>query len=467
ILATADSSVFFSEGITTTSDVALMKEDFIQMTHTTEYDGTTVDIPYYAPAGTASFVIDEASQQNPVFLNVIVTTEFDEVLLNPEYLRYLALWKIADINLFTGDTTTSNIYGDGSDEASNFAYTFIEKRNTPYAAIPLPNRYGTPASGASYAKVDGTEYILSDPVYGEDYFIAHTYVITDPGVYYLGASYGSVAFTYVSVDNRALTEEGETAGLGFDDQFTIDFCYGDIETSVSGLVPNEAIGSLVYVGSDLWFQSNIYPQWIKGTALNPTDYLYINVNRTKSDIDDTSSVNFKAYTTAAIAPGVLHINDNTAAQRLTQKADFRVYCNGMDAATFTGVSDRLWVVDIDDDGHVTFSTVLSTGAEEGKYYVNVSQFAIDNVLLADKPVLTTTNKYRWDIVGGYVITLDGRYLVRTATGYELSYSLSNAVALYSYDGTLNMVTEPVSGTPYLLIAYDGVSNKCVTVNLAQ
>ncbi|OQB53587.1 MAG: hypothetical protein BWX97_00300 [Firmicutes bacterium ADurb.Bin146] len=467
ILSTADSSVFFSEGITTTTDVALMKEDFIEMTHTTEYDSTTVDISYYAPAGSASFVIDEASQENPVFVNVIVTTEFDDVLLNPEYLRYLALWKIANIDLGTGQTTPIKTYGDGSDEVGNYAYTFIDGRNTPYAAIPLPNRYGTTASGASFARVDGTDYTLSDVAYGEDYFIAHTYVITDPGVYYLGASYGSVAFTYLAVDNRALTEEGETSGLGFEDQFTIDFCYGDILTSVNGLVPNEAVGDLVYVGSDLWYQSNIYPQWIKGTAVNQTDYLYINVNRTKSDIDDTSSVNFKAYTTAPIAPGILHINDNTAAQRLTRKVDFRVYSKGLDAAAFTGVSDRLWVCDIDEDDHVTFSTVLNTGTEEGKYYINVSQYAIGDVLQADIPVLTTTNKYKWDVIGGYLVTLDGRYLIRTASGYALSYSISNAVSVYTYDGTLTQVTELVNGTPYLLIAYDGTGNKCVTVNLTQ
>ena len=131
------------------------------------------------------------------------------------------------------------------------------------------------------------------------------------------------------MDNRALNEEGETSGVGFNDQFTIDFCYGDIETSVSGLVPNEAIGDLVYVGHGSWFQSNIHPQWIRGTADNPTDYLYVNVNRTMSDVDDTSSVNFTAYTTAPIAPGILHVNNNSSLQRLTRKADFQVYCNGL------------------------------------------------------------------------------------------------------------------------------------------
>lgn len=467
ILSTADSSVFFSEGVISTSDVAIMKEEFIPMNHTTEFDGATVDIQYYAPAGSASFVIDEASQENPVFVNVIVSTEFDNILLNPEYLRYLALWRIADIDLLSGAATTLKTYGDGSDEEGNYAYTFINKRNTPYAAIPLPNRYGSTASGASFARVDGIDYTLSDVIYGEDYFIAHTYVITDPGVYYLGASYGSVAFTYLAVDNRALTEEGETSGLGFENQFTIDFCYGDIASSVSGAVPNEAIGTVVYVGHDDWYQSNIYPQFIKGTALNPTDYLRIEVNRTYNSVDDTSSVNFRSYTAASIAPGILHINDNTAAQRLTQKVDFRVYCNGLDSTSFTGVNDRLWVCDIDEDEHVTFSTTHVIGDVEGKYYINVSQYAIGTVLLADKPVLTTTNKYKWNVVGGYLTTLDGRYLIKTSSGYSLSTSPTNAVGIYSYDGTLNLVTSPVNGTPYLLIANDGTGNTCITINFNQ
>ena len=165
ILESADSSVFFSSGINATQDFTEMKDEFTQHTHSTEYNETPVDISYYAPSGSASFVIDEASQENPVFVNVVVTTEFDNILLNPEYLRYLALWKIADVDLTTGQTSTLLTYGDGLDEVSNYTHTFMEKRNTPYAAIPLPNIYGSLASGASYAKVDGQEYTLSAPEY--------------------------------------------------------------------------------------------------------------------------------------------------------------------------------------------------------------------------------------------------------------------------------------------------------------
>jgi hypothetical protein len=465
ILTVAEDSVFFCEGIDTTTDVTEMKNEFIPMTHSTEYDGNPVSIPYYAPAGAASFVIDQASESNPVFVNVIATTELDNIMCNPEYLRYLCLWKTASIDLETQQATPVKTYGDGLDEASNYAHTFITNRNTPYAAIPLPNIYGSEASGASYARVDEFDYTLSDAQYGKDYFIAHTFVITQPGVYYLGPTYGSVAFTYLAVDNRALNEEGETSGVGFNDQFTIDFCYGDIETSVSGLVPNEAIGDLVYVGHDSWFQSNIHPQWIRGTAGNPTDYLYVNVNRTKSDVDDTSSVNFTAYTTAPIAPGVLHVNNNSSLQRLTRKADFRVYCNGLDAAAFTGSDDRLWVCNLDGE-YKLFSATVNHESEIYKYYLAVSESAVADVLPADKPVLSTTVKYNWNVTDGYLMTPEGMYLVKPSGGYGLSSTSANAVGVYTYDGNLNLITEPVNGIPYLLIANDG-ANKCVTVNMTQ
>lgn len=465
ILSVAEDSVFFCDGIDTTTDVTEMKNEFIPMTHSTEYDGNPVSIPYYAPAGTASFVIDQASESNPVFVNVIATTELDNILCDPEYLRYLCLWKTASIDLETQQATPVKTYGDGLDEASNYAHTFITNRNTPYAAIPLPNIYGSEASGASYARVDEFDYTLSDAAYGENYFIAHTFVITQPGVYYLGPTYGSVAFTYLAVDNRALNEEGETSGVGFNDQFTIDFCYGDIETSVSGLVPNEAIGDLVYVGHDSWFQSNIHPQWIRGTADNPTDYLYVNVNRTKSDVDDTSSVNFTAYTTAPIAPGILHVNNNSSLQRLTRKADFQVYCNGLDAAAFTGSDDRLWVCNLDGE-YKLFSATVNHESEIYKYYLAVSESAVADVLPADKPVLSTTVKYNWNVTDGYLMTPEGMYLVKPSGGYGLSSTSANAVGVYTYDGNLNLITEPVNGIPYLLIANDG-ANKCVTVNMTQ
>ena len=465
ILSVADASVFFAQGINTTTDLTTMKEELKEMSHDTEYDGTPVSLSYYAPKGTASFIVDQASESNPIFVNVVATTELDNIMCNPEYLRYLCLWKTADVNLELQEVTPVKTYGDGLDEASNYAHTFITNRNTPYAAIPLPNIYGSEASGASYARVDEFDYTLSDAAYRKDYFIAHTFVITQPGVYYLGPSYGSVAFTYLNVDNRALTEEGETSGPGFSDQFTIDFCYGDIETSVSGLVPNEAIGDLVYVGHDSWFQSNIHPQWIRGTANNPTDYLYVNVNRTKSTEDDTSGVNFTAYTTAPIAPGILHVNNNSAIQRLTRKAVFKVYCNGLDEAAFTGSEDKLWVCNLDGE-YKLFSTTVNHDSEVYKYYLAVSESAVADVLPADKPVLSTTVKYKWNVTDGYLMTPEGMYLVKPSGGYGLSSASANAVGVYTYDGNLNLITEPVNGIPYLLIANDG-ANKCVTVNMTQ
>jgi hypothetical protein len=108
-----------------------------------------------------------------------------------------------------------------------------------------------------------------------------------------------------------------------------------------------------------------------------------------------------------------------------------------------------------------------TGAVEGKYYINVSQYDIDNVLTVDQPVLTTTNRYKWSILGGYLYTQDGRYLIRTANGYELSYSTANAVGVYTYDVSLVQILDPLDDTPYLLVAYYEGVNKCVSVNMSQ
>lgn len=458
ILQTADSSVFFASGITNTEDAEVLADEFMPVTHNTMYiDGLgneyPTDITYYAPKGSSSFVIDEATADNPVFINIIATTEFDQYLLDAEYLRYLALWKIADIDLENGQASPLDTYGDGLDEAANYAYTFIQRRQTPKAAIPLPNCYGSPASGASYAKVDGVVYTLSDVEYGEDYYIAHTYVVTEPGVYYLGASYGSLGICYLSVDNLALTEEGEVPGMGSESLFTIDFAYG-------------GLGDIAYVGSSQWYQSNIYPQFIMGTPANPTDILRISVNRTLSAVDGTSSVNFKAYTTALIAPGILHINDNTAAQRLIRKVDFTVYCTGLTSADYTGMGDRVWIANVDVTT-LSLSTVVSVAGVEENYYLNVVQEIFDGLLVQNQPILSTSSASDWICSDGYLMTQDGHYLVKTTSGYVLSYSSSNAVRLYSNDGNLTPVISPSDNGTYLLIAFDGTNYKCVTVNLTQ
>ncbi|MFA7673040.1 MAG: hypothetical protein WCY62_04215 [Clostridia bacterium] len=458
ILQTADSSVFFSAGITNTEDTEVLSEEFIPVTHNTMYtdelgDEYPADITYYAPKGSSSFVIDEANADNPVFVNVIATTEFDQYLLNAEYLRYLALWKVANIDLENGQANALSTYGDGLDEAANYAYTFIQQRQTPKAAIPLPNRYGSQASGASYARIDGVVYTLSDAQYGEDYYIAHTYVITEPGVYYLGASYGSLGICYLSVDNRALTEEGEVPGMGSESLFTIDFAYGGLE-------------DIAYVGSSQWYQSNIYPQFIMGTVTNPTDFLSISVNRTLSEIDGTTSVNFKAYTTAAIAPGILHVNDNTAAQRLVRKVDFSVYCSGLTSADYTGIGDRVWIANADGTTLSLSTVVLVEGVEEN-YYLNIVRETFDGLLIQNQPKLSTSGTSDWICSNGYIMTHDGYYMVKTTSGYELSYSSTNAVRLYSNDGNLTPITSPSDNGTYLLIAFNGTSYICVTVNPAQ
>ena len=55
----------------------------------------------------------------------------------------------------------------------------------------------------------------------------------------------------------------------------------------------------------------------------------------------------------------------------------------------------------------------------------------------------------------------------TANVFELSYSTANAVWVYTYDGSLVQILDPLDDTPYLLVAYYEGVNKCVSVNMSQ
>jgi hypothetical protein len=203
-----------------------------------------------------------------------------------------------------------------------------------------------------------------------------------------------------------------------------------------------------------------------GTVTNPTDFLSISVNRTLSEIDGTTSVNFKAYTTAAIAPGILHVNDNTAAQRLVRKVDFSVYCSGLTSADYTGIGDRVWIANADGTTLSLSTVVLVEGVEEN-YYLNIVRETFDGLLIQNQPKLSTSGTSDWICSNGYIMTHDGYYMVKTTSGYELSYSSTNAVRLYSNDGNLTPITSPSDNGTYLLIAFNGTSYICVTVNPAQ
>ena len=308
---------------------------------------TTGTCKYYAPKGMMAFVVDQASVTTPVFVNVVVTTQFaidEEFNLNKDYLRYLGLWRVADLSTDTTDSTATALfpYGNGSLQ-EDYANTLARKFAKPDFAIPLPNHYGSAESGASYAKVDGQNYVLSVEDLNEDYLIAHTFAITAPGVYYMGSTYGTLGISYISIDNAA---EGEaTGGSNFGSDFSIDICYGDLDETIKPEIideseesesynsyvfshADEVVEGLTYVGKTGWYHSNIFPVFVNGTQTIPTDYLDMYVTRILYG-DNTSRVNITAYTKARLADSIHYINNNTIAQRSTRKVSFSVYCGGI------------------------------------------------------------------------------------------------------------------------------------------
>ncbi len=464
-LSEINSSVFFTKGYTydpaATDTVADFAEEFSQFTspysifNTDTNETLTGSCSYYAPAGTAAFVIDEASQAAPVFVNIVVSTQFDTSSgLNSDYLRYLALWRIASLTSTTGTATALKPYsgGDGTG-VLDYAYTFEQKLRTPDFAIPLPNHYGTAASGASYAYVDGQGYVLSDADYNTDYLIAHTFVITKPGVYYLGSTYGSVAISYISIDNMA---EGEaTGGVGYGSDFSIDFCYGSVDLQETAEFDAETadglLDSLTYVGSGSWYHSNIFPMFINGNSANPTDKLDINVVRVLDTLNNTSNVNVNSYTKARIAGGILYANNNSIAQRAVRKVNFNVYCDGLAAGTYLTDDTVFWTASKDEstDRFRLYSTYAFSDVLVNNYFLNVTPGGLS---------LSTAGVYYWTCdSSGHLVSQDGLYLTYSGGEFSLSSAPSDSsVIVNKYEGgTPTVSSSMTNGGVYFLTTPGG------------
>ncbi len=460
-LSEINSSVFFTKGYTydpsAPDTVLAFSEEFSQFVSPynvyNQATGETIkgSFTYYAPSGTAAFVIDEASSAAPVFVNIVVSTQFDiESSLDENYLRYLALWRVANLSFTSGTATALNTYngGDGTG-VLDYAYTFEQKLRKPDFAIPLPNKYGSASSGASYAYVDGQGYVLSDAAYGEDYLIAHTFVISEPGVYYLGATYGSVAICYISIDNMA---EGEaTGGVGFGSDFSIDFCYGEIELSETAVfdasLSDELLNNLTYVGKDDWYHSNIFPMFISGSSSNMTDMLDINVVRVLNKLNNTSSVNVIAHTKARIAKDILYINNNSISQRAVRKVSFNVFCDGLAAGVYLGDSTVFWTASKDESAerYRLYSKYIFNDNLACSFFLNAD---------SEGPSLSAAGVFYWTCdAGGRLVTDDGRYLIYSGGIYSLSpVPTDGCIYVYRYEGgTPTLSTSMTNGGTYFLI----------------
>lgn len=467
-LAEITSSVIFAKGISYdggSDDPALdFAGEFVQnqtpFAVTDELTGDTMAgvFNYLAPKGSASFVISEASPQKPVFVNLVASTEFDSLLNNPDYLRFLCLWKVGELDFENGLVTPLKKYtgASGGRDAVDYAYTLAQKLNTPDYAIPLPNLYGSEASKASYARVDGDDYILSSGGYNEC-LIAHTFVITKPGLYYLGANYGSVAFSYISIDNIA---EGETdSGISSGAQLSIDFCYGGLDTETAFAFAaessDEVLSDLCYVGSEGYFHSQIFPAFVSGNGHNLTDGLDMRVVRVYDDEEDVSRVLVQTFTNKRLSGGIVYSNNNTLSQRQKQKVAFSVYAEGLSVSPHSLSGAFFWTaVSSDDDDAELFTlfTSYNAGGVEKNFFLGSYE---DNLNPSPVPMLIYTGKHFWQCQDGLLINEDGLYLTYSGSALGLSASPENGIQVFSVEaGVTSLAGSFENGKSYILVTLD-------------
>ena len=374
VLESINSSVYFEDGISTTT----MTELTYSYTYTSDSNTTEQSVTYYAPNGTASFVVTEATEDSPIYVNIVVSTELADS--TDTTLRYLALWQMATIDASTGTATT--YYSDSSSSyTSSDAYlaTFNELQYTPYAAIPLPNHYdtSTDVTSSSLVKTDTGTYYLS--TYGYDHLIAHTFVITSPGVYYLGSTSGTVAICYLSIDSMVSATPSEDSSDNLSEDFTIDFVSGSISSTSYAFGTDSNVGTIAYVGRTgddyTWTHSNVYPGF---------------VNATSGLVDADSSATY--YTLAVteftgFEDGVTYYTYDSDSGTYTEVSSSAKFNKNYDYYTLSGSTYTLvfsssttyYTVNVDDGGNVYFRPVTSNTLTDGKTYYTLTATSVTGI----------------------------------------------------------------------------------------
>ncbi len=374
VLEEINSSVYFEDGITADS----MTELTYTYTYTSDSNTTENTVTYYAPKGTASFVVTEATDDSPIYVNIVVSTELANS--SDTTLRYLALWQMATLDASTGTATT--YYADSnSSYTSSDAYlaTFNELRYTPYAAIPLPNHYDSSneVTSSSLVKTDTGTYYLS--TYGYDHLIAHTFVITSPGVYYLGSTSGTVAICYLSIDSMVSATPSEDSSDNLSEDFTIDFVAGSISSTSYEFGTDSNVGTIAYVGRTgddyTWTHSNVYPGF---------------VNATSGLVDADSSATY--YTLAVteftgFEDGVTYYTYDSDSDTYTEVSSSASFNKNYDYYTLSGTTYTLvfsssttyYTVNADDEGNVYFRPVTSNTLTTGKTYYTLTATSVTGI----------------------------------------------------------------------------------------
>ena len=478
-------SVYFKSGIPYGNDVSTFASLFSSIEYSYEIENGLVTqtntLTYYAPKGTASFAVADASDADPVYVNVMVSTQLDTNSLAANIRRYLSLYKVATIDYETNTLETYEEYETSTTSAAAFAKTLLEYRYTPYAAIPLPNSQDTTdtTAAADYVKVGETGYQLSE--YG-DHLIAHTFIITEPGVYYLGSTAGSVAFSYLSIDKMKSAEQSEDSSVTISEDFTIDYVWGSLSTTdvsvfdrVNLNVSNTStldsnMSTLTYVGrrdssdSLTWTHSNIYPEFVVGTAgikdvASGTDYYTISLTDVESSriTSFDSSVDYYTYNNGVYTK----VDQLTTA--FDSKVEYYIISDGnyvlVNAVPTNGTT--YYYVTLTPEGDITLTpqvggTDIVYFMSTRKYYtltatkVNISEFD------------STVAYYTVDSDGIYTLTynptdylrmtLSRAYVSESTSRLTVNYYTVDEIINYGY-GVMYINANKNSLKPYRLISF--------------
>lgn len=197
---------------------------------------------YTIPAGTIAFAINEASEEKPSYINIVVA-------VNPEltYSSSIGLYDMNQNNTWSSEFSLAN----------------------PAQSFPLPvSKKVTDASDAKYATYisnyttsNGSGGWTTHPgtytthLRGEIVLVGYSFSVTSPGIYLIGSGTGPMTVAYFSVDGAAGSGGDGTGGTPLGN---IDFVYSNTAGTVIS-VDHKFSGNHVLAEEDV--ESYYYPSY--------------------------------------------------------------------------------------------------------------------------------------------------------------------------------------------------------------
>ncbi len=245
--------------------------------------GTTGEY-YSIPAGMIAFSINEASVDNPSYINIIVA-------VNPEQIQAgkIGIWQ------------TEESYASTKFDINNPTDYFmlpVSKTATSNSASERSNIITVSSYTTEIVLEDGKRQYETDttPSYiylgGETVFVYHKFTIEEAGIYLLGSGVGSMSVAYFSVTGAAGAGQDGMSGSPIG---TIDFVYdnGTDIIPVSNPAPNETL--IEEEDYQYYYPSYYFLTMLPEIKDGATVLIQNNSIKIRRYIDETDSVGTKRH----------------------------------------------------------------------------------------------------------------------------------------------------------------------------